>query len=51
MGFSGYVSFKAKTALIEYYKKELGAEVALGQRMYIGSNASLKLINQYFKNK
>lgn len=51
MGFSGYVSFKAKTALIEYYKKALGAEVALGQKMYIGSNASLKLINQYFKNK
>lgn len=51
MGFSGYVSFKAKTALTEYYKKSLGAEVAIGQRMYIGNSASLKLINQYFKNK
>ena len=50
-GFGGYVSFKAKSVLIEHYKKSLGAEVALGQRMYIGSNASINLINQYFKNK
>ena len=51
MGFGGFVSFKAKTALIEHYKKSLGAEVALGQRMYIGSHASILLINQYFKNR
>jgi len=51
MGFGGYVSFKAKTTLIEYYKKSLGAKIALGQRMYVDHEASLKLINQYFKNK
>ncbi|MBK6835148.1 MAG: hypothetical protein IPG89_13095 [Bacteroidetes bacterium] len=51
LGFGGFVSFKAKTALIEYYKKSLGAEIALGQRMYIDGSASQKLINQYFKNK
>lgn len=51
MGFGGFVSFKAKTALIEHYKKTLGAEVAMGQRMYIGNIASLKLVIQYFKNK
>ena len=51
LGFKGYVGFVAKTALMEYYAKSLGAEVALGQRMYIGEEAAEKLINQYFKNK
>jgi hypothetical protein len=45
------VGFVAKTSLMEYYVKSLGAEVAIGQRMYIGEEASEKLINQYFKNK
>ena len=31
--------------------KILGAEVALGQRMYIGEEAAEKLIQQYFKIK
>lgn len=51
MGFEGNVSFKAKTALMEYYNKTLGAKIALGQRMYLDTEASLKLINQYFKNQ
>ena len=51
LGFKGYVGFVAKTTLMEYYSKSLGAEVALGQRMYIGEEASERLINQYFKNK
>jgi hypothetical protein len=51
LGFNGFVGFVAKTSLIEYYSRTLGAEVALGQRMYIGEEASEKLINQYFKNK
>lgn len=50
LGFGGFVSFKAKTALINYYKKTLGAEVALGQRMYVGNVAALKLVIQYFKS-
>lgn len=51
MGFGGFVGFVAKTALIEYYAEALGAERALGQRMFIGETAAKKLINQYFKNK
>jgi len=51
LGFNGYVGFIAKTSLISYYAKTLGAEVALGQRMFIGEWASEKLIHQYFKNK
>lgn len=50
-GFKGFVGFVAKTALIEYYIKSLGAEVAMGQRMYIGEESSQKLTNHYFKNK
>jgi hypothetical protein len=49
-GFGGFVSFKAKSTLIEYYKKALGAQVAFGQRMYIDNIASVKLISQYFKH-
>ncbi len=51
LGFNGYVGFIAKTALIDYYAKTLGAELALGQRMYIGEEAAEKLINQYYKIK
>ena len=49
MGFGGYVSFIAKTALIAYYRKTLGAEPTSGQRMYIGKESAEKLVKQYFK--
>ena len=51
LGFDGYVGFTAKTSLIDYYTKTLGAEVAMGQRMYIGEEAAEKLIQHYFKIK
>lgn len=51
LGFGGFVGFVAKTALIDYYAMALGAERALGQRMFIGEEAAEKLINQYFKIK
>ncbi len=51
LGYNGYVGFIAKTALIPYYAKTLGAEIAIGQRMFIGEEASEKLIDQYFKIK
>ena len=51
LGFSGYVGFIAKTSLIDYYARTLGAEVALGHRMFIGEEAAEKLIHQYFKIK
>jgi hypothetical protein len=46
----GYVGFLAKTALISHYHRTLGAELTIGQRMFIGEVAAEKLINQYFKN-
>jgi hypothetical protein len=49
LGFSGFVAFISKTALMPYYQKKLGAEVALGQRMFISDSEAVKLVNQYFK--
>ena len=49
-GFEGYVSFTAKTQLIDHYQKTLGAISAGGQLMVINTDAALKLINKYFKN-
>jgi len=49
-GFEGYVSFTAKTQLIEHYQKTLGAISAGGQLMVINTDAALMLINKYFKN-
>ncbi|HRG00862.1 MAG TPA: hypothetical protein PKZ75_07080 [Bacteroidia bacterium] len=51
MGFDGFVSFIAKTSLIEYYSKSLGATRAVGQRMVIIAGNAEILINQYFKHK
>lgn len=48
-GFDGYVSFVAKTQLIEHYKHTLGATNIGGQLMIINSKAALKLIDKYFK--
>jgi hypothetical protein len=49
-GHSGYISFIAKTQLIEHYKKSLGAVDFGGQLMIINNKAALKLIGKYFKN-
>lgn len=49
-GFEGYVSFTAKTQLIEHYQKTLGAISADGQLMFINTDAALKLIDKYFNN-
>lgn len=51
LGYDGYVAFDAKTTLVNHYHLTLGAERALGQRMYIGEEAADKLIHQYFKIK
>jgi hypothetical protein len=48
-GFEGYVSFTAKTQLIEHYQKTLGAMIAGGQLMVINTDAALQLIDKYFK--
>jgi hypothetical protein len=49
-GFEGYVSFTAKTQLIEHYEKTLGAIKVGGHLMVINTNAALRLIDKYFKN-
>lgn len=50
-GYEGFVSFFAKTKLIEHYEKILGAVHVGGHRMVIYTVAAEKLINQYFKTK
>ena len=47
-GCDGYISFIAKTKLIDHYIKTLGALHAGSQRMIINTEAALKLIDKYF---
>jgi hypothetical protein len=49
MGFEGFVSFVAKTELIEHYKKKILAKLVSGQTMVIEPLEALQLIRQYFK--
>lgn len=49
-GFDGYVSFTAKTSLIEHYKKSLNAQLFGKQLMVINTTAANILIEKYFKN-
>ena len=49
-GFDGFVTFTAKTNLIEYYIKELGAtQVGNTQKMFIDERSARKLYERYFK--
>jgi hypothetical protein len=50
-GFGGYVSFTAKTKLIEHYKTTLNAQLFGGQLMVINTAAANILIETYFKNR
>jgi hypothetical protein len=47
-GYEGFVSFTAKTRLIEHYERSLGARIVGGHKMIIFPNASLKLIRKYY---
>jgi len=49
-GFEGYVSFTAKSNLIEHYKKTLGAVIIKNQLMVINTVSALNLIKHYFKS-
>lgn len=49
LGYDGYVEFIAKTNLISYYQKELGAVVIGGQKMVIDEFSAKKLVNRYYK--
>jgi len=48
-GFEGYVSFVAKSQLIEHYVNTLGAYNVGGQLMVINTQSALKLIDKYYK--
>jgi hypothetical protein len=49
-GFDGFVSFTAKTKLIEHYEKTLGAYHFGGHRMIIPTASAAILVNKYFKS-
>jgi hypothetical protein len=49
-GFAGYLSFTAKTKLIDHYVKTLGAYHFGGHLMIINKIAANKLIDLYFKS-
>lgn len=49
-GFDGFVSFTAKTKLINHYEKTLGAYHLGNQLMIIHTEAAQVLIDKYFKN-
>ena len=50
-GYSGLVSFIAKSKLIEHYRTTLGAkQFGSSNRMFIDSKEALALVKQYFKN-
>jgi hypothetical protein len=49
-GYEGFLAFDAKTTLIKHYEQTLHATHFRDRRMFIGTNAALKLISQYFKN-
>lgn len=49
-GFEGFLSFTAKTKLIEHYEKTLGAYHFGNHLMILETKASSILIEKYFKN-
>ena len=49
-GFEGFVSFTAKTKLIEHYERTLGAYHFGNHLMIIQYSVAQQLINKYFKS-
>ena len=49
-GYDGFLAFDAKTSLIKHYEETLHATHFRGHRMFIETNAALRLISQYFKS-
>lgn len=49
-GYEGFLAFDAKSTLIEHYEQTLHATHFRGLRMFIETNAALRLVNQYFKS-
>jgi hypothetical protein len=49
-GYEGFLAFDAKSALIRHYQESLHATHFRGLRMFIETNAALRLISKYFKS-
>jgi len=49
-GYQGFLAFDAKTSLIKHYEESLYATHFRGKRMFIETNAALRLISKYFKS-
>ena len=49
-GFDGFLSFTAKTKLIEHYEKSLGAYHFGNHLMIIETGVAQKLVDKYFKS-
>ncbi len=45
--YKGFLTFVSKTNLIEWYSSKYGAELALGQRMFIDWENGTKLVQRY----
>ncbi|MCA6437970.1 MAG: hypothetical protein IM600_07340 [Bacteroidetes bacterium] len=50
-GHEGNLSFLSKTQLVDHYEKSIGAVHFGGRVMILETNAALRLIDKYFKNK
>ncbi|MBA3673542.1 MAG: hypothetical protein H0W75_01055 [Chitinophagaceae bacterium] len=48
-GYEGFLAFDAKSTLIKHYQESLHATHFRGLRMFIETDAALRLISQYFK--
>ena len=49
-GYQGFLAFDAKTALIKHYTESLYATHFRELRMFIETNAAMRLISQYFES-
>jgi len=49
--YKGFLTFIAKTKLINLYIKKYGAELAFGQRMFIDWESGHRLIEEYLNRK
>ncbi|MEL7003451.1 MAG: hypothetical protein AAFN93_12050 [Bacteroidota bacterium] len=49
--YKGFLTFVSKTNLIKWYSQKYGAELALGQRMFIDWKNGEKLIETYLNRK
>jgi len=49
--YKGYLTFVSKSKLIEWYIDKYGAKQAVGRKMFIEPEMSIKLIDKYLNNK